>query len=190
MEISCIILGGGKSSRIGQDKIFLKLNNNYVINRIINTCKYFFEDTIVVVKNEEQKKELEKITREVKIVQDLNKTYSPLAGIKEGIKKIKNDYVFITACDMPFINKKTIKRLINRIQYRDCILYKSGKKIEPFCAIYNKKIFDGSKLSNSLYSIIEKVHKKLLLPITEQESFFNINTKENLVLAKKSPHLR
>lgn len=189
MKVSCIILAGGKAKRIKKDKALLILNKKPLITYVLKVAKKFFSDIVVVVKNEKQEKKLEKVLPpKVKIVKDNYKVYSPMAGIKEGIKHVKNKYVFILACDMPFVKERTIRELLPRTEEKvDCIVYFwSLKRFEPLCAIYNKKVFKFRRLREGLHHLINRIKNKVLVPISmETNEFFNINIEKDLKLARK-----
>ena len=193
MKISCIILAGGNSSRIGKDKAFLMLNDKPLIKYSLDVSKKFFSDIIVAVKTREQEEKLKKIVKNVKIVKDESEVYSPIVGIKKAIKHVKYDYIFLLSCDMPFIRENTIHNIISRIEKGvGCIAYAwSSSKYEPFCAIYRKDIFDVCSMNDSLHHLIDRIKDKVLIPITEDKNvFFNVNRESDLVLAKKLSHFR
>lgn len=188
MKVSCIILAGGRSSRL-RNKPFLLLDKKPLISYVLKVAKKFFSDIIVVVKNKSQIKRMEKIVvKRIKIVEDRTRTSSPIAGIKEGIKHAKNDYVFVLACDMPLIREKTVRELLPRTEEGvDCIAYiwKLGR-YEPLCAIYKKNIFDSCKLKTGLHQLIDSIENKVFVPIgRETNEFFNVNTKKDLKTAKE-----
>jgi molybdopterin-guanine dinucleotide biosynthesis protein A len=191
VETSCIILAGGRSRRFKKDKALLILNGRPLINHVLRIMKKFFSDIIIVVKNEEQREKIKKIirSRKIKVVEDKGKIYSPVAGIKEGVKHIKNNYVFVIACDMPFLNEKTIKDLIPRAEEKvDLIAYFWAlHKYEPLCAIYKKKLFKKIRRNKGLQKLIEQTKNKVLVPISRETLvFFNVNTKEDLDYARRT----
>lgn len=187
MEVGCLILAGGKSSRL-KNKPFLILKDKPLIKHVFDNLKKIFSNIVVVVKGEKDKKRMEEIIKNCKIVVDENKIFSPIAGIVSGIKHIKNDFVFVIACDMPFVEGKTVKELVLRIEKNaNCICYAySLDKFEPLCAIYRKDFFIRVSLENSLSELIKKEKNKVLIPIVkETDEFFNINTKKDFEIAEK-----
>jgi len=190
MEISCVILAGGSSSRMGMDKTFLLLNDKPLIKYPLNISKKFFSDVVISVKKW-QKERLKKIVKNVKIVIDESNVYSPFVGIKRAIKHIIHDYIFLLSCDMPFIRETTINCIISKVRNDvDCIVYAwSSKKYEPFCGVYKKNVFYGCSVNDSLHSLIDRIENKILVPIGKQTNeFFNINTENDLILARRLSH--
>lgn len=187
MNISCIVLAGGKSRRMGMNKSVLLIKNKPLILHVLEKVEKIFSDIIIVVKNSKQKKILKKIlNKKIKIVEDKNRVYSPIAGIKEGIKHVKNKYVFIIACDTPFVSEKTIKKLLAKAKRDvDCVVYSFFDKLEPLCAVYKKSFFENVGLEESLTELIRKTKNKILIPTKNTKEFFNINTKKDLKIAEK-----
>ncbi len=193
MKADCVILSGGKSSRMLRDKAFLKFKGKPLVEYAINLSVKIFPHILVSVKNDEQKQKIERITSDVEIIKDEQKNYSPMIGIKSILKHLKHDNIFILSCDMPFIQETTINRLLSRFDRNiDCIVYKSTKKYyEPFCALYNKNIFNRVDNNDSFQKIINNVNKKIVIPIKGNEiEFFNINTNEDLKLAVELSQFR
>lgn len=190
MEVSCIILAGGKSSRLN-NKPFLILDKKPLVMHVFDVVRKIFSEIVVVVKTESQKEELENIlskhSKKIKIVIDDEKVYSPIAGINEGVKHIKNKYFFVVASDMPFLKEKIIRELISRLYHRvECVVYAwSSDKFEPLCAVYRKDFFDGWSLHGSISQLIQNSENKVLIPIfKETNEFFNVNTKKDMKIAR------
>jgi len=189
MKVSCIILAGGRCSRL-RDKPFLLINKKPMITYVLKIAKKLFSDIIIVVKNDRQKRRLKKIVnKKIKIVKDSSRTYSPIAGIKEGVRYAKYDYVFVLASDMPLVREHTIRELLPRTEEGlDCIAYiwKLGR-YEPLCAIYRKNVFYNCRLKTGLHELIDGIDNKAFVPIAmETNEFFNVNTRKDLKTAEIS----
>lgn len=136
-NFSAAILAGGKNSRFnGINKSFLKIENQFIIDRILAVLKNIFSEIIIVSNNPEVYADY----NEIKIVSDFYKNIGPLGGIHAALKTAGNSSVFIVSCDMPFLCKEFIIRQINSH-------IKSGKDIsipqiddflEPLHGIYNR----------------------------------------------------
>ncbi|MEM7821448.1 MAG: molybdenum cofactor guanylyltransferase [Candidatus Aenigmatarchaeota archaeon] len=192
MGVSCIILAGGKIRGMKNEKALVLLDKKALIAYSLFVAKNFFSDIVVVVKNREEREkvieEVRKYSKNVKVIADNKRVFSPVAGIKEGIKHIKNDYFFLLACDMPFVQDRTIRELLPRTKEMvDCILYFWGlNKYETLCGIYKKKIFENCGPKKDLNEIIEKSKNKVFVPISmPTNEFFDIDTKDDLERANK-----
>jgi len=188
VKVSCIILAGGKSSRL-RNKPFVLLKKKPLVLYVLKVARKFFRDIIIVVKTDKQKERMKKIvSKRIKVVKDRSRTYSPIAGIKEGIRHVKNDYVFVLASDMPLMIERTIRELLPRTEEDvDCIAYiwKLGR-YEPLCAIYKKRVFDKCRLKTGLHQLIDSIENKVFVPIAvETNEFFNVNTRRDLKTAER-----
>ena len=136
---TAIILAGGKSSRMGFDKQFLKLRDKYIIEMIAEKLKSVFNEIILVTSRPEEHSKYG-----FKLVEDEVKGFGPLAGIHVGLKNSGSMYNYIVACDMPFLNLKYMKYMMGLIQQHegnvDGVITKLGEWIEPFNAFYSKNL--------------------------------------------------
>jgi len=136
---TAIILAGGKSSRMGFDKQFLKLQDKYVIEIIAEKLKEIFSEIIIVTGRPE-----EYVKYGFKLVEDEVRNFGPLAGIHVGLKNSGSIYNYVVACDMPFINLKYIRYMMQLIDGSDGrvdgVITRLGDWIEPFNAFYSQNL--------------------------------------------------
>jgi molybdenum cofactor guanylyltransferase len=162
---TAIILAGGKSSRMGFDKQFLKLRDKYIIEMITEKLEKVFNEIIIVTSKPE-----EYAKYGYKLVEDEIKDFGPLAGIHVGLKSSGSIHNYIVACDMPFINIKYInymRSLINRHEGKvDGVITRLGEWIEPFNAFYSKSLLQ--KLEEN----IEKGNKQINLLLQDSNVFY------------------
>lgn len=136
---TAIILAGGKSSRMGFDKQFLKLRDKYVVEMIAEKLKRVFNEIVLVTGKPE-----EYLKYGFKLVEDEVRDFGPLAGIHVGLKNSGSMHNYVVACDMPFINIEYIRYMMELIHKHDgkvdSVITKLGDWIEPFNAFYSKKL--------------------------------------------------
>jgi molybdopterin-guanine dinucleotide biosynthesis protein A len=184
-NITGIILAGGKSTRVGTNKAFLKIGKKTIIEQILAKFKEIFRETIVVV-NEIQKFD----SLKVRIIQDLISSKGPLGGIYTGLVKSNSFYNFIIGCDMPFINNGLVEHIASYAQDFDIVMPKVKERYEPLCALYSKRCIatiEGALDKDSLrivdvlpllnVKLIDEAEIKQFDP--EFISFKNINTRED-----------
>ncbi|HAJ95075.1 MAG TPA: hypothetical protein DCP02_02465 [Actinobacteria bacterium] len=181
MDLSGILLAGGKSKRFGPNKIEIVFDGVPLIaDQIIKLC--FFCNEIIISSSRENRdfirSALEKIKDynrilkipevmnipPIKIVLDENikigntTNIGPLAGIYSGLKKSGNDKCLIVASDMPFISYRLLKLLTDTIEESpgaDSVIVRNKKGIEALCGIYSKnyiKIIEES-IKKRVYKI-------------------------------------
>ncbi|SFU57405.1 molybdopterin-guanine dinucleotide biosynthesis protein A [Clostridium sp. DSM 8431] len=137
MDISALVLAGGKSSRMnGNNKAFLSYNNKSFLENIIDALEDI-DNIYISVDNKEKYKDLK-----FPLIEDEYKDIGPIGGMYSAFKKIDSDFIIVIACDMPLISKDFIKFLKEYIRKEDsCLIIEdSENRLYPLGGIYNKKI--------------------------------------------------
>lgn len=162
---------GGKNSRMnGNVKGLLKLNNMTFLEKIKETLDDFSSIYLSINDkfSKEQKQNFENMG--FKIIEDIYKEIGPLGGIYSSLLNCKEEYLFITACDMPFITKNSIEVLCNKVDKNTdgVVFYDKNNKLYPLGAIYSKNVLP------IIEEMIEKKYYKLSYLI-EKSNFVKIN---------------
>ena len=131
--MTAIILAGGKSSRFGQDKAFIRIKGKPLIKRQLKFLKRIFK-RIIIVSNRPDKYKF----KGIKVVRDIIPHRGPLGGIYSGLMASSSFYNFTLACDMPFINVRLIKYMIGLKDGYDVVVPRLKKGYETLFAIYSK----------------------------------------------------
>lgn len=113
MNTECVILAAGLSSRVGENKMMLKLNEIPVIEHCVGAFYDFCSKIIVVTGyyHEETAKALQKHEK-VRIVRNKNYRQGMFCSVKTGIKLVEAERFFITPGDYPLLKKETINRML------------------------------------------------------------------------------
>src|SRR4030067_1744763 len=101
--ITGIILAGGRSSRMGTSKEFVKFHGVSMLERMIQIVATVCDDAIVIAS---QGQRLPKI--DVTAYRDKIPHQGPLGGMLVGLDKAKNDICFIISCDMPLLQPNIV----------------------------------------------------------------------------------
>lgn len=133
MKAAAIILAGGKSSRMGQNKALLKINEKTNIERIQETLKLRFDDIILVTNEPEEYSFLE-----LKMAADHYPGMGPLAGVHAGLLASDYDINFIVACDMPFVSVELANVLVNQCRDYDAVIPVINGKQQPLFSVFKK----------------------------------------------------
>ncbi|MBI4646333.1 MAG: molybdenum cofactor guanylyltransferase [Bacteroidia bacterium] len=188
-NISCAILAGGKSTRIGGiNKAFIKIDNEYIIDRIIKTLNKIFRQIIIVTNSPS---DFKKIKNKCSIIPDTIKEIGPLGGIYSALSFSKSDAIFFVACDMPYINQRVIEKIISAYNQNNCdaVVPSIGSYIEPLFSVYNKKILSdlSEYIENTDDFSIRRFLKSINVHYLEfkdnvfyKKVFTNINTVEDI----------
>lgn len=191
MEYECemavetgIILAGGKSMRMGQNKAFLKINGLYLIDHVLRTFHRIFKKTIIVTMTPEEYW----YTNET-VVTDAIPGAHALGGLYTGLLRAQTERCFICACDMPFLQPGLVKALL-RTHDACAIAPIVYNRPQPLCAVYSKACLPVMKeqilkKDHRLSTVLSRLNAHYL-PQSACElydprllSFVNINTPED-----------
>ena len=180
MKYSVGILAGGKSSRMGKNKALLEFESKTFIERMIGS----FEGRKIIVSAASAD---EYDIPGVKTVTDENEDIGPIEGIRQILLNSDSDYVFICACDMPFVNSEIADYMAEFISSDyDCYVLTDEKRIHPLLAIYSKRILPVIErlIRNKEYKlrgILDNVRTKYISlehTVFDRKIIRNINTKD------------
>jgi molybdopterin-guanine dinucleotide biosynthesis protein A len=181
-----IILSGGKNTRMGCNKAFLRIGGERLIDRTVRIFRDIFPEVILIT-NEP----LFYLEQNVTIVTDLVKNKGPLMGVYTGLFYASSDYIFIAACDMPSLNGPFIQYMIDHAAGEDIVVPASPGGLEPLHAVYSKKCMgpihrlldaDRLKITGFYKGLKQKVIGQDILQSFDPAGrmFFNVNFQEDL----------
>ena len=152
-------------------------------------------ELIVVVANYEQAKMMP-LNPQVKVVIDKYPNCGPLGGIYSGLSKAINQWSFVSACDMPFLNPNLINDMAELREGYDIIAPIIDNRAEPVHAMYHqaclasisKQLNSGELKITRFYDEmnVKEVGTNFIDKIDPGRwSFFNINTPEDMIKANQ-----
>ena len=180
-----VIMAGGKSSRMQQDKALLPFNGyNSLTQYQYERFKPFFLKVYISAKEN-------KFDFPINIIEDCYNESSPLVSIVSIFETLKDiDEIFILSVDSPFITVELFNSL-SKLADKDSsvIVAESQNGLEPLCAIYRR-----STLSIAKDMLKENQHRlKVLLNraktqkvyFSDSKIFMNLNYPSDYDLAKR-----
>ena len=188
------VLAGGKSQRFGEDKSQVKLNGKLLINYILTEIIDEFKEILIVTNNQIAFQKSKKIST----IKDFKKGQGPLGGVLSAMKwaKEKNsNYKWISTfpVDTPFFKKKILKKFLSEINIEESKLFfiKSNNTRHNIFGMWSIDLM--KKLEEDLNKGHKKVEtwansigvKIINMEFMYEDPFFNINTKDDLEIAKK-----
>src|SRR5438876_6457306 len=123
-------MAGGKSKRMGQDKAWIELDGEPLIQRVA-TVLAEVADEVIVVANEPRYASLG-----LRVVRDKYPAGGALGGIATGVAAATHDTVLVAACDMPFLSAEMWRLLLSHVGEADFVIPLVGGQYEKIHPAY------------------------------------------------------
>ena len=193
MKTTGIILAGGKNLRMGQNKAFLEVRGQRIIDRTRKIFGELFADVLLVTNLPGDYLDLN-----LRIVTDLYREKGALGGVFTGLFHASCPHAFVAACDMPFLNPALISHLVGLSPGYDIVIPRTEDGLQPLHAVYSRKclLFMEDLLRKGNLKILDFFHRVKKREVPPEEilsfdpqlaSFLNINTPEDLDRIQDSP---
>ncbi|UCH98004.1 MAG: molybdenum cofactor guanylyltransferase [Candidatus Aminicenantes bacterium] len=178
-KMSAIILAGGKSVRMKDNKALLPIRGIPLIQRLSQNLENHFQEIIISAQSVELFDFLP-----YRVVMDEQPDQGPLMGILCGLEASANPINFVIACDIPEINIPFLHRMIAYTNQYEIVVPVSGEdKYEPLFAFYNKSLVP--RIKNLLKQQTRKIIKLFPLaqvkyiPLENTGWYYNLNSTED-----------
>jgi molybdenum cofactor guanylyltransferase len=188
-KCSGIILAGGLSKRLnGRDKAMIEIHGKRILDHIHAVYSEIFNEIILVTNTP-----LAYLNWNMLTVTDLFPVRSSLTGIHAGLFYASRPFVFVSACDAPFLKPELVHLLISQARSGfDAVMPETANGLEPLCAVYSKSCLNTieTHIRQEKLKIQWVFHKSRINRISEARlrkadpdliSFVNINTPEDLM---------
>jgi len=200
IEVTGVLLAGGKSRRMGEDKRYLVVGEQTLLERGLGVLRSMFHEVLVVIAQDSAPLDID-----ARVVRDLVPDCGSLGGIYTGLIQATSPYIFTVACDMPFLNQAVITQFTTRRDTADIVMARLATRLHPMHALYGKGCLPTmeqmivarqlkiQELVSHASLRVQYVTEADLLSIDPSwRSFHNVNTPEDLeaacsLLARISP---
>ncbi len=186
-DCTAVILTGGDSRRMGQDKASLMLGEHSLLQHVISLVQPLFSEVIIGVRQPRADITLPQVC-------DDPKHRGPLAGLAAGLQSAKTTWVFAVACDMPFIERAVIEQLTQfRAGFQAVVPVVQGHP-QPLLAFYSADCL-GEVLAclsgegkHSLRELLDRLQVRyvsedeLLMADSMLRSFVDLDTPEDVAM--------
>jgi molybdopterin-guanine dinucleotide biosynthesis protein A len=136
-RVSGVVLAGGESRRLGQNKALLRIGGQTLIERVLDCIAPMSAEVTVVVASPAQAAELP-LPPGARVAIDRYPGCGSLGGIYTGLDASREPWVLLVACDMPFLNPTLLRRLMALRRGVDAVVPRLNGQPEPLHALYSK----------------------------------------------------
>ncbi len=186
-DCTAIILAGGDSRRMGQDKAVMTFAGQPLLQSVLDKIQPLFPATILSVRQVRPEFDLPQVC-------DMEGNSGPLTGLVSALAQITTPWAFAVGCDMPFVSAALIEQLAtHRARYQAVVPVVAGR-LQPLGAFYasscvalmraNLALGDQSLLGALKRLDVCYVDEIELLRTDPQlRSFFDLDTPQDVAVA-------
>lgn len=190
-EATGLILAGGRSSRMGREKLILEVGGVPLVSRVYAAISPSCREIIMVGDGPD--------VPGVRRVRDLREgREGPLAGLEAGLGAASSPAVFVAAGDMPFVPRGLVEFLLDRLRSRGlrAVAPRHSGRVHPLCAAYERGVLvdvshlldtgtrAARRLLERLGEGVEYVEEELRLFGDPDVFLANVNSPEDLARAR------
>lgn len=196
------ILIGGRSSRLGQDKAFVDLNGRTLLHRAVDAVRRGLGSSrITAVAANEPRFAIAAVAADVPFIFDLHENRGPLGGLHAALADAKTVWLFVLACDYPFVSAQFIQLLADHVDeaFGVVVPEQQDGRLQPLCAFYRvetarelvTEIIERPRVPPPMHEIALELSPRIVrceeyAHLDGAERFFvNINTPDELDRARQ-----
>lgn len=178
---------------MGQDKGLVLLNNTPLIEHVLTRLSGLADETLITTNHSEKYEYLN-----IPLAADKNPGAGALTGLQTALESARGEYVFVIACDMPFVSRDLAINIISLGPKADAIIPYLEDRYQPLHALYHrdnclpaiKQVLSENQKRVITFHPLISVHAVTSQQIAQIDpdgrSFININTPEELAQAEQT----
>ena len=179
-DISIIILAGGKSSRMGEDKGLMTLYDKPMVEFVIDVARNITDHILIISNNSNYKK------FGFPVFKDIEKNKGPMGGIHTGLSRSDKYKNLVLSCDVPYVSEELLRFLYLQSEHKDITLPVHADRSHQLMGYYTKDcipVFEKMMKEDNLK--IRNTFDKLRVHLVDcdqfpENIFRNINSKQDV----------
>ncbi len=151
VDVVALVLAGGESSRMGQDKALVLWEGVPLLQRVCQVAADCCHAVYVLTPRQES---YQPIVPNVQWITETQVGQGPLVALLQGLAQIPTAWVLVLACDLPCLQVEVLQHWATQLpQLPDYVLAlvpRYANQWEPLCAFYR------SSAQSSLQSFVQQ----------------------------------
>ena len=197
-SLSAIVLAGGLSTRMGQDKALLQIDGMPLLQRTCQIASNCTDRVYVVTPWVDRYQAI--VSPQVQLIAEVPEpgelnSQTPLKGFLQGFTQTQTDWVLLLACDLPYLQADILQDWIQALEQPSAAIALPRNPEgwwEPLCGFYHRRCLP------ELQRFVEAGGRSFLrwlesqpvqeLPLSDPTVLFNCNTPDDLNALNLSNH--
>lgn len=181
-DVTGVILAGGRSRRMGQDKATLEIGGETLFDRTLTLLRRFFPHILIAGDRPDL------VRPDLPCVPDIYPG-SSLGGIHGGLSAASTPWIFVAPCDLAFPDPELVRSILGHKDGYDIVVLRTPDGLEPVFALYHRNCLPAmeemlARGDYRIYDLYDQVRVCYLdaatLPAGWQRALRNLNTPEDL----------
>jgi molybdenum cofactor guanylyltransferase len=196
-DLTAFVLAGGKSTRMGADKAFLRVGEETLLARALKLVRTLTED-VRIVGDPKKFADFAPI-----VIEDVYRDRGPLGGIHAALSATASELNLMVAVDMPFLQPQFLLYLVAEARKSGALVTvpQAAGGLQPLCAVYRREfgslaeesLRDGKNKIDPLFAQVRTSvigEDELIRAGFSPDMFRNLNTPQDLGEAERVADLR
>jgi molybdopterin-guanine dinucleotide biosynthesis protein A len=199
--IACVVLVGGESRRMGEDKASLDLAGKAMVERVLDIVRPLFAELYIGAHEDSSLGDAYGLPTVI----DSLPGRGPALGVCAALEKASVERVFVVSCDLPMLKREVVEYLTTMVEGAegfDVIVPRIDERAQTTCAIYSRaclapleeRLSSNEKRARSLNRFLTETEGLKVRYVDAQElssieggveSFADVDTPEDLKEAKQ-----
>ncbi len=196
VPFAAIVLAGGQSSRMGQDKALLSIDGVPLLHRVCDVALHCTPIVYIITFRPELYRAIVPSTCHMlqeHLLPGETTPHGPLVGFAQALKSVQTDWVLLLACDLPHLSGETLQGWSKELENAGdaiALLPKAEKGWHSLCGFYRAQCLASlqTAIDHGERSFQRWLSQELVqeLPLDDTQMLFNCNTPADLARLDKA----
>ena len=189
LSLAALVLAGGKSSRMGQDKALIPWDGIPLLERVCQVASQCCQEVYIITPWSDRYQAI-LTAKNYQFMVESNPGLGPLVALAQGLAEIPADWVLLLACDMPLLQVEIILDWANQLNNLSTATLASVPQQEtiwqPTCGFYRREALPELEKfiqqgGRSFQTWLEQIPvESILVDDRLKDMLFNCNTPMHL----------
>ncbi len=196
LPLTGAVLAGGRSERMGADKILLTVGGEPLISRVVDAVGRVCEERMVVLSEAGILQGVE-LPEDVRVVTDEVPFLGPLGGLTTALAAAEHEWILAVAADLPWLVPEVVEALWEARDGAQAVVPVSEAGTEPLLALYHRSCLEVARevLDTGRRRFVAMFPRLRVAEVTleslrrvdpDLSSLMNVNTPEDLANAREA----
>ncbi len=141
--VSILILAGGQSSRMGEDKALIEVDEKPLIQRVCEVAMKVSSSIYIMTPWQERYQAI--VPANCQFLPESQPKQGPLVALANGLTTIKTDWVLLLACDLPFLDYTILQQWMHQLdtvpESTLAVVPYQASRWQPLCGFYRRQCY-------------------------------------------------